>query len=157
MAIGWCLATLALAWVAGVVLHRQQRDLAPPGPCEAAVALGAAALLISWRWRRGVVVALVGTALLAWGASGWRANGVLADALPAVLEGQDFGVTGVIASLPQRSASGLRFRFEAESAVQDEWGWRAEIARILALRSPHSLFREKHKLDQRCPGRRAGG
>ena len=151
MDIGWRLATLALASVAGVALHLQQRDLAPPGPCEAAVALGAAALLIAWRWRRELVVALVGTALLAWGASGWRANGVLADALPAVLEGQDFGVTGVIASLLQRSASGLRLRFEVDSAVQDGQpvrvpallavGWYAGLHEDAAFNQPRSELR----------------
>ena len=116
--IGWRLAGLALAWVAGVALHLQQPALWPLGLCLVAAVLGASALLVAWRWRRGFIVALVGAALLAWGASGWRASMVLADALPAELEGQDISVTGVIASLPQRSASGLRFRFEVEDAAQ---------------------------------------
>ena len=113
---GWRLAALGLAWVAGVALHLQQPALRPLGLSVAAVGLGAAALLIAWRWRRAFIVGVVGAALLAWGASGWRASLVLADALPLALEGRDLTVTGVIASLPQRSASGLRFRFEVEGA-----------------------------------------
>ena len=118
MDIGWRLAGLMLAWVAGVALHLQQAALAPLGLCVAASAGGVAALWFGWRTRRAFVLALLGAVLLAWGASGWRANGVLADALPALLEGQDLAVTGVITSLPQRSASGLRFRFEVEAATQ---------------------------------------
>ena len=114
--IGWRLAGLALAWVAGVAWHLQQATLWPLGVCAAAMAAGVVALFFAWRTRRAFAVALLGAALLGWGASGWRAHGVLADALPAALEGQDLTVTGVIASLPQRSASGLRFRFEVEEA-----------------------------------------
>jgi competence protein ComEC len=113
---GWRLAALGLAWVAGVALHLQQAALWPLALSIAAAGLGAAALLIAWRWRRAFIVGMVGAALLAWGASGWRASLVLADALPPALEGRDLTVTGVIASLPQRSASGLRFRFEVEGA-----------------------------------------
>ena len=111
---GWRLAVLALAWVAGVALHLQQAALWPVALNLAAVGLGVTAWLIAWRWRRAFVVGLLGSVLLAWGASGWRASVVLADALPPALEGRDLTVTGVIASLPQRSASGLRFRFEVE-------------------------------------------
>ena len=113
---GWRLAALGLAWVAGVALHLQQAALWPLALSIAAAGLGAAALLIAWRWRRAFIVGMVGAALLGWGASGWRASLVLADALPPALEGRDLTVTGVIASLPQRSASGLRFRFEVEGA-----------------------------------------
>ena len=113
---GWRLAALALAWVAGVALHLQQAALWPVALSMAAVGLGVAALLIALRRRRAFIVGLFGAAVLAWGASGWRASQVLADALPPALEGRDLSVTGVIASLPQRSASGLRFRFEVEGA-----------------------------------------
>ena len=118
MDIGWRLAGVMLAWVAGVALHLQPATLAPLGLCLLASAAGVAALWFGWRTRRAFWAALLGAALLAWGASGWRANGVLADALPALLEGQDLQATGVITSLPQRSASGLRFRFEVEHATQ---------------------------------------
>jgi competence protein ComEC len=121
---GMRLAAFALAWVAGVALHLQQRALWPTAACIAATAAGAiglgAALIRAPRGRRGVVigaiVGVIGATLLAFGASGWRASLRLADALPAALEGEDVVATGVITTLPQRSAAGLRFRFEVESA-----------------------------------------
>jgi len=113
---GMRLAALALAWIAGVALHLQQPTLWPLPACVAAVVFGALGLAVAWRWRRAFVVAWLGVALLAFGASGWRASLRLADALPAALEGQDVSVVGMITNLPQRSASGLRFRFEVESA-----------------------------------------
>ena len=114
--IGWRLAGLALAWVAGVAVQLQQRSLWPVDAYLVAIALGALGAILAWRWRRAFIAALLGAALLAFGAAGWRASERLADALPVALEGQDLAVTGVIASLPQRSAAGLRFRFEAEAA-----------------------------------------
>jgi competence protein ComEC len=111
------LAALAMAWLGGVAMHLQQRTLAPLELCIAAVALGLIGLAAAWRWRRAFVLALVGAALLACGAAGVRATARLADALPDGLEGRDVVVTGVVASLPQRSAAGLRFRFETEAAV----------------------------------------
>ena len=114
---GMRLAALALAWIAGVALHLQQRALWPEPACAAAALAGMLGLAVAWRWRRAFVVALLGAALLAFGASGWRASLRLADALPNALEGQDVVVTGVITNLPQRNPSGLRFRFETESAT----------------------------------------
>jgi competence protein ComEC len=113
---GMRLAVLALAWIAGVALHLQQRTLWPVPACLAGVGLGVLGLVAAWRWRRAFVVGLLGVALLAFGASGWRASIRLADKLPDAIEGQDVSVTGVITSLPQRSAAGLRFRFEVEAA-----------------------------------------
>ena len=115
--LGWRLAALALAWVAGVAWHLQQPALWPVAWCALAIAVGMTGLLVAWRWRRAFVIALVGVGLIAFAASGWRASLRLADALPAALEGQDLQVTGVITNLPQRSAAGLRFRFEVESAA----------------------------------------
>ncbi len=128
---GWRLGSLALAWVAGVAVHLQQRSLGPVGWCIAAIALGVLAWVLAWRWRRAFVAALMGTALVAFGASGWRASVRLADALPAVLEGQDLSVTGVIASLPQRSAAGLRFRFEVDTAERN--GEPVQVPALLAI------------------------
>jgi competence protein ComEC len=115
--LGWRLAALALAWVAGVAWHLQQAVLWPVAGCAAAVAAGALGIAIGWRWRRAVAVAVLGVAVLAFGASGWRASLRLADALPDALEGRDLQVTGVVTGLPQRSAAGLRFRVEVESAT----------------------------------------
>lgn len=117
MLIGWRLTGLAAAWLIGVALHLQQRALAPAHVGAIAMIGGALALLVAWRWRHGFALGLIGAALLGFGASDWRASLRLADALPAALEGQDVAVVGVITTLPQRSPSGLRFRFEVESAT----------------------------------------
>jgi competence protein ComEC len=131
VATGMRLAALALAWIAGVALHLQQRALWPEPACAAAAVLGALGFVIAWRWRRAFIVALIGAALLAFGTSGWRASLRLADALPEALEGQDVIVTGVITNLPQRNASGLRFRFEVESATLQ--GRPASVPALLAV------------------------
>jgi competence protein ComEC len=114
---GWRLAGLALAWLAGVALQLNERSLLAPAVYIAAVLAGAAGLAIAWRWRGAVVLALLGAAAFGFGASGWRAGDRLAERLPSSLEGQDLQVTGVVASLPQRSITGLRFRFEVEQAA----------------------------------------
>lgn len=117
--IGWRLAALALAWMAGVALQLQQRELWPIGAYASAIAVGCAAQAAAWRWRwrRAFAAGCVGVALLAMGATGWRASARLAEVLSPALEGADLDVTGVIASLPQRSPSGLRFGFEVEAAA----------------------------------------
>jgi len=128
---GMRLAALALAWLAGVALHLQQRTLWPDAACAAAVALGLLAVAAAWRWRRAFIAALPGVALLAFGAAGLHASLRLADVLPEALEGQDVSVTGVIATLPQRSASGLRFRFEVEAAASQ--GRPVRVPELLAI------------------------
>ena len=55
-------------------------------------------------------------ALLGFGQTGWRAAQFASTALDARLEGVDIRVTGVIAGMPQRDESGLRFRLDVESA-----------------------------------------
>jgi competence protein ComEC len=49
-------------------------------------------------------------------ATGWRAVAYQSQALKAELEGKDIRITGVIAQMPQRDESGLRFRLDVESA-----------------------------------------
>ncbi len=66
-----------------------------------------------------MVAAAVALGLLAFGTTGLRATVYLADTLNPALEGRDVRVTGVVANLPQRNESGLRFRLEVESAVLD--------------------------------------
>jgi competence protein ComEC len=113
------LASFALAWIAGVAWHLQQRALWPAQAFIAATALGAIGLGVAVfveRGRRGYFIGVLAAALLAFGASGWRASIRLADALPEAIEGQDVVVIGVITSLPQRGAAGLGFRLEVESA-----------------------------------------
>jgi len=125
------LAALALAWVAGVALQLQQRALWPVEGDLAAIALGLLGAAAAWRWRRAFVPGLAAVALLAIGASGVRASLRLADALPPALEGRDLVVTGVVANLPQRSAAGLRFRFEVDGATLD--GQVVTVPALLAL------------------------
>ena len=69
-------------------------------------------IVIIWR----LVFALVALGLLGFGATGLRATVYLDGTLDPVLEGRDLRVTGVVANLPQRNESGLRFRLEVESA-----------------------------------------
>jgi competence protein ComEC len=121
-ATGWRLAALALAWLAGVALQLQERALLP-GATYAGIALAGAvgvalgvALGRAWGRGRGGVLLLAGVAALGFAAAGGRAALRLAEQLPAALEGQDIVVVGVVASLPQRSDSGLRFRFAVEQA-----------------------------------------
>ncbi|NDP64879.1 DNA internalization-related competence protein ComEC/Rec2 [Polaromonas sp.] len=56
--------------------------------------------------------------VLAFGLTGLRASAYADHALDASLEGRDVAVTGVIAAMPQRSETGLRFRLNVESAQQ---------------------------------------
>jgi competence protein ComEC len=148
---GWRLGGLALAWLGGVTLHLQEGFLWPAGSGVAAIVVGAFALAIAWRWRRAWVVGLLGAALLGAGASEWRASLRLADALAPALEGRDIAVVGIVASLPQRSASGLRFRFDVESARLDgalvalperlSLGWYAGWHEDAALTQPQRELR----------------
>ena len=128
---GWRLVGLALAWLAGVALHLQQRALWPLALYAGLLAAGALCLVAAWRWRRAFALALLGALLAGAGASGWRASLRLADGLAPGVEGHDVVVTGIVASLPQLGASGLRFRFEVESAALG--GAPAVVPPLLAL------------------------
>jgi competence protein ComEC len=66
-----------------------------------------------------LVVSVVALALLSFGATGLRSILYHADSLDPALEGRDARVMGVVANLPHRNESGLRFRLEVESAVLD--------------------------------------
>ncbi len=72
-------------------------------------------IAIGWRW----IFAAMALGLLGFGATGLRATAYLEQALDPALEGRDVRVTGVVARLPQRNESGLRFRVHVESAVLD--------------------------------------
>jgi competence protein ComEC len=113
---------LAAAWIAGVALQLQHRALWPPETYALILAGGLGCGAIGWAGRRcrgALAAACLGVLLTAHGATGLRAALRLADALPAALEGRDLRVSGVVASLPQRSAAGLRFRFETDAATLD--------------------------------------
>jgi competence protein ComEC len=151
---GWRLAGLALAWLLGVALHLQLRSLWPLAACVAVCAGGALGLGAAWVWRRAIALGLVGVFALGFGASGWRASLRLDDALPAALEGRDLAVTGIVATLPQRSAAGLRFRFDVERA-QDRDGAEVHIPETLAL-GWYSGYHEDAALTQPQTELRAG-
>ncbi len=145
------LAALGLAWLAGVALQLQERELLA-GPIYAAL-LGAGLLscVISWRWPRARPLGVVGAVLLAFGMTGGQASMRMAHALPAELEGRDLEVIGVVASLPQRGPNGLRFRFEIEQALwqgrlqdvprQVSLGWYAGFHEDAVLSQPQTELR----------------
>ncbi|MHB8950065.1 MAG: DNA internalization-related competence protein ComEC/Rec2 [Rhodoferax sp.] len=64
---------------------------------------------------RGALMALA-FGVLAFGLTGLRAGAYAGQALDASLEGRDMAVIGVIAAMPQRSETALRFRLNVESA-----------------------------------------
>ena len=111
------LGAAALAWLAGIALQLQQRELgtlAAHGAWAGVAAIGVMAALRS-RWATlGLTLAVFAAAFAC---TDLRASMRLAEELPASLEGRDIVVTGVIAALPQRSGSGQRFRFEVEQAA----------------------------------------
>ena len=119
-AAGWLTPALAGA-VLGPALQLQQPALWD-GASYALILLAAIALLSCARWLRGQAGArgtliLVALALLAFGLTGLRASRFAAQGLDPALEGRDVSVTGIVAAMPQRSETGLRFRFEVESAT----------------------------------------
>jgi competence protein ComEC len=117
---GWRAVGLALAWLAGVVLHLQEGVLWPAAAYAALLTAGLLGLAAAWRRRSLFVLGLVGALICGAGASGWRASLRMGEVLDPALEGRDLVVTGIVASLPQASASGLRFRFALESARQGD-------------------------------------
>lgn len=115
--MGLRLAALLGAWLAGVALQLQQRELAATMAYALLALAGGVALATAWRWPRAFVLALLGVAALGFAAAGGRAALRLADALDPALEGRDLQVVGTVASLPQRGPSGLRFRLDVESGA----------------------------------------
>ena len=132
---GPLLAAAALGWLAGLALQMQRAAL--PG-ADASLALCGAGLaigLVAWRGRRrrGAAVLLAfAAAALALGTTDLRAGARLAERLDPALEGRDLVVTGLVASLPQRGPSGVRFVFAVEAA-QDEAGRGVALPRELSL------------------------
>lgn len=116
------LSPVLLGWVGGNALQLTQPALWPWWSYAALVLAGAGAALAallapyaaSRRLRQGAW--LLAAAMLAYGQVGLRAVAYGADALESVLEGRDLLVTGVVATMPQRGGSGLRFQLQVESA-----------------------------------------
>ncbi len=111
-----------LGFVAGTALQLQQATLWV-WPIYASFVLLAAVLyalsaikLVAYIYRSALIA--LALALLAFGVTGLRASIYSGQALNADLEGRDVAVTGVIAAMPQRSETGVRFALEVESAQQ---------------------------------------
>lgn len=146
MNTGWRLAAGLAAWPLGAAWQLQESVLQPLTVYAAWMASGAlliGLMAVAWwlasrrhapsTWAGPVAAGGValGLALLAYGATGYRASVRLAEVLPPALEARDLQVTGVVASLPQRSANGLRFRFEVEQATLH--GQPVAVPALLAL------------------------
>jgi competence protein ComEC len=154
-------------WLGGLALQMQQSALVP-GPIDLALAVaGGIALALGVitgggatdpgdrrAWRGALVPALViaaAAAALAFGTTGLRAGERLEARLAPDLEGRDLRIVGVVASLPQRSASGLRFEFEVESALLGDepvavprrvlLGWYAAFHEDATLSTPQRALR----------------
>ncbi len=107
---GWVYALVALGaalLVASVAALRHSRAGGNPGLLSGA---------LGPRLRGGDVVVCLAVASMAFSLAGLRATAYLDAALDSALEGRDITITGVVASMPQRSDNGIRFRFEVESA-----------------------------------------
>jgi hypothetical protein len=89
---GW-LAGAGLGVLAGTALQLLQAELSQPAAHGVAALAGAVGLaVLAWRRLQGgraLALALLAAGLLAWGATGWRAELRLADALDASLDGRD--------------------------------------------------------------------
>ncbi|MBE2245415.1 MAG: DNA internalization-related competence protein ComEC/Rec2 [Burkholderiaceae bacterium] len=119
---GALLATAGLAWLAGVALQLQQAALWPVAPYAVAIALAVLAMVVAARARSRRLAALLylpAAALAGFALTGLNAAWRLADGLAPDLEGRDLIVSGVVADMPQATATGVRFRFEIEQASLD--------------------------------------
>ena len=112
-----------LGFVLGTALQLQEVDLSGWQVYVSFVLLApvlyalAATKLVANVWRLLVVAVALG--VLGFGSTGLRATVYLKDALEPALEGRDVRVIAVVASMPQRNETGLRFRMEVESATLD--------------------------------------
>ena len=119
---------LPLAWLAGVAVQLQQRELWRFESYLAVTIIAVAVALISARSRRAFALLVAAALATGFALTGIQASARLAETLPPALEGRDVVVTGVVANLPQQGPSGLRFRFEV-----DPGGAPAGVPRVIAL------------------------
>ena len=118
---GWVTPAL-LGAALGPAAQVQQPSL---DPWTRYALVGALGLALAWWAVRGSpsrarpFCVVLAAALIAFGSCGLRAVQFSGHALAPALEGRDVAVVGVIASMPQRSETGARFRFQVESATVD--------------------------------------
>ncbi len=122
--LGALLAALGLVWLPGVALQLQQAELWPIGAYGGSAAAAALASAFAARVRGGgrhilALLCVSAAALARFGLTGLNASLRLADGLSQAIEGRDLLVTGVVADMQQAGATGLRFRFEIETASLD--------------------------------------
>jgi competence protein ComEC len=124
---GWQLALWTAAWPVGAALQLREAVLQTSAMYAVGMAAAVGFALAAWcshcrvnryPWLANGAVALA-IALCAFSATGLRATLHQADLLAVELEGRELQITGVVASLPQRTANGLWFRFEVEHATRD--------------------------------------
>jgi competence protein ComEC len=125
---GGRLVALPLAWLAGVAVQLQQRELWRFESYLAVTIIAVAVALISARSRRAFALLVAAALATGFALTGIQASARLAETLPPALEGRDVVVTGVVANLPQQGPSGLRFRFEVDAG-----GAPAGVPSLLAL------------------------
>ncbi len=154
MGVTW-LAALMVAWLSGVALQLLEPSLETTSAYAAGVAVSAlavgVALLIRRRHALALVLATAAAVLAGFSVTGLQASLRLADALASGLEGRDLVVTGVVASLPQKGPSGLRFRFDLDDASRRRddtvlpariaLGWYAGFHEDAALTQPQRALR----------------
>ena len=104
----------AVGALAGTALQLQRAELAPPMAGPLLVGAGLVLLVAA---RRFVIPVMLAAALIAFGATEWRAAARIAERLAPALEGQDLVVTGVVSQMPRTTLVGTRFVLDAESAT----------------------------------------
>jgi competence protein ComEC len=107
-------------WVLGTAVQLQQVELFSASVYGllfiSSLVLLALAALKKTTFSGAALCAVLAAGVCAFALTGLRASCFMQDALRADLEGRDIVVTGVVAAMPQRNESGLRFRLDVESA-----------------------------------------
>ncbi|WPB58197.1 DNA internalization-related competence protein ComEC/Rec2 [Xylophilus sp. GOD-11R] len=115
---GW--APWLIAWLLGCSAQLAQPTLWKPLGYLCALLAGAALIaLVRHNGRMRPWRAAAGALLCGFALCGLRAAAFQSQAIAPAIEGQDLLLTGTVAAMPQPSATGLRFRFEVESAERD--------------------------------------
>lgn len=116
LAPGVVVAGVGLGWLAGAALQLHEAAL---WPLPVYVAALFCAVLLATTGRRRGWPWIVAAALAGQGLTGLHASLRVAERLDPALERVAVVAVGIVTSLPQRSATGVRFRFEPEAASHD--------------------------------------